>query len=585
MNIFKDIEEFYPTPPELIGKMLSGIDLNEIKYILDPSAGKGDLVKFCQAYYYNYINRNNGCSLKERKENDQKNVEKALEKTVQKYSEYLQGINNDCCFDSSYSNFFDMDCVEINQNLVYVLQGKGFRVVDRDFLKFDTEKRYDLIIMNPPFSNGDQHLLKAISLQQRFGGKIICLLNAETIKNPYSNIRKELLKQLNKYDAKFEYVQHAFFEAERKSDVEIVIVKLAIPNPTPKSSRILDELKQEEELKLETSPEFSELAANDYIQNAVIQYKWEIQAGKRLMEEYNALRPLLSATFKDDKEDVPILRLECSSNSGNKYSYTSIDYNDYVKCVRYKYWYELLHNPSFLRNLTSNLKQEYYEKIRELSDYDFSYSNIYQIKMDTLQQMVRGVEDKILELFHKFTYEHSCECAQNVHYFNGWKTNKAFMINKKVIIPWMRTWCDIWKKFEYKYDLAEFLSDIEKTLAFLDINREENHSRDIVYWLQHYEDIQQTKKMQFDYFDITVYKKGTVHITFTNEKLLKKLNIYGCQREKWLPPSYGNKHYDEMSKEEQAVIDEFEGKESYEYMLLHQDKYLVDSASFLALPA
>lgn len=476
----------------------------------------------------------------------------------------------------------DIDCVEINENLKHILVGKGFKVVDRDFLNFDTEKRYDLIVMNPPFSNGDQHLLKAISIQKRFGGKIVCLLNAETIRNTYSNTRKELLKQLENYGATFEYINNAFSNAEYKTDVEIVIVRLDIAKPAARTSFILDELSKADPVTLDAVPEYAQLVTNDYIRAAVIQYKTEISAGKRLIEEYNALRPMLSTTFNDkDGACTPILRLECE-NEGSIYNYTSVEYNYYVKKVRYKYWYELLHNAAFLENLTSNLKDQYYEKIRKLADYDFSLSNIYQIKIDTLKQMTKGVEDKILELFAKFTYNHSTECEKNIHYFNGWKTNKAYIINKKVIVPWMNTWDEILKKFQYGYDLAQFLNDIEKTLEFLNTEKLDI-TRDIRHWLNWYEEQQQTKEMHFNYFDITVYKKGTVHITFTNEELLKKLNIYGCQHKGWLPPSYGKHHYSEMTKEEQDIIDEFEGEEAYEKVLANKDSYLVDTSSVLML--
>ena len=37
--------EFYPTPENLIEKMLSGIDWNYIHTILEPSAGKGDILR------------------------------------------------------------------------------------------------------------------------------------------------------------------------------------------------------------------------------------------------------------------------------------------------------------------------------------------------------------------------------------------------------------------------------------------------------------------------------------------------------------------------------------------------------------
>lgn len=56
--------------------------------------------------------------------------------------------------------------------------------------QYSTMKEYDLIIMNPPFSNGNSRLWKALDLQERNGGAVICLLNAETLKNPYTKYSK-----------------------------------------------------------------------------------------------------------------------------------------------------------------------------------------------------------------------------------------------------------------------------------------------------------------------------------------------------------------------------------------------------------
>lgn len=39
------IKEFFPTSEELIDQMLSGIKWRMVKTVLDPSAGKGDLVE------------------------------------------------------------------------------------------------------------------------------------------------------------------------------------------------------------------------------------------------------------------------------------------------------------------------------------------------------------------------------------------------------------------------------------------------------------------------------------------------------------------------------------------------------------
>lgn len=127
--------EFYPTPKSLINKMLEGTDLSMVVSVLEPSAGKGDIVEV----------------LKEREKN--------------------------------HGWKLDIDCIEMDRDLRSVLQGRSFRVVAGDFLSYNTMKEYDLIIMNPPFSNGSSHLLKALDLQERNGGAVICLLNAETLKH------------------------------------------------------------------------------------------------------------------------------------------------------------------------------------------------------------------------------------------------------------------------------------------------------------------------------------------------------------------------------------------------------------------
>lgn len=61
---------------------------------------------------------------------------------------------------------------------------------------------------------------------------------------------------------------------------------------------------------------------------------------------------------------------------------------------------------------------------------------------------------------------------------------------------------------------------------------------------------------------------------FKDLEVLKKLNIYGSQQKGWLPPAYGRRSYAEMSKEEKAVIDEFEGQESYQKVYSNPEYYI-----------
>ena len=69
--------------------------------------------------------------------------------------------------------------------------------------------------------------------------------------------------------------------------------------------------------------------------------------------------------------------------------------------------------------------------------------------------------------------------------------------------------------------------------------------------------------------------KGTCHIEFKDEELLKKFNIFAARQNNWLPQEYGRKHYQQMTPEEKETIDSFEGGESsYESTMLNADYFI-----------
>ncbi|HHX67963.1 MAG TPA: DUF4942 domain-containing protein, partial [Gallicola sp.] len=427
-----------------------------------------------------------------------------------------------------------------------------------------------------PFSNGDDHLLKALDMQKD-GGSIVCLLNAETIKNPYSNSRKVLVQKLNDLDAKIEYIENAFINAENKTGVEVALIKIFIPE-TEKPSYIFEELMNEEKYNEETQVSEYQLIKDDLVEEIVRQYQIEVKAGIRLINEYQAMRPHILRDF-DEKScyNKPILELKLNDCE------RSLTINNYVCKTRYKYWQALFNNPKFTEKLTSNLIREYSNRIEELQNYDFSVYNIYQIKIEMSKNIIKGVEDTIIKLFDELSYQNHWhdETSKNIHYFNGWKTNKAWYINKRVIIPYMNAFNDWNGSFEPGYKVLNKLRDIEKILNYLDGNRTLDVDLEEVLKLAQADN--RTTKIPLKYFNITFYKKGTCHIEFTNLELLKKFNIYGCQNKGWLPPSYGKKTYNEMDIAEQEVVNEFEGKESYNDTFINKNYYITKTEDLLLI--
>ena len=86
-------------------------------------------------------------------------------------------------------------------------------------------------------------------------------------------------------------------------------------------------------------------------------------------------------------------------------------------------------------------------------------------------------------------------------------------------------------------------------------------------FMQLYEDrlvyFQQNRKIKSTYFEISVFKKGTLHLTILDEGILRRFNIEACKDKNWLPHNYSTKEYKDLSDEEKNIVESFEGKESY----------------------
>ena len=124
------IPGFFPTPKNLIEEMIELGEIRDCHEILEPSAGKGDMVDVLK----------------------------------------LNGIKN-------------IDCIEINNSLKEILKLKGCNLVGSDFLEFN-DKKYDRIIMNPPFEDLQDidHIKHAYNTLKE-GGILVSVMCAGVMSN------------------------------------------------------------------------------------------------------------------------------------------------------------------------------------------------------------------------------------------------------------------------------------------------------------------------------------------------------------------------------------------------------------------
>ncbi len=515
-------KDFYPTPSKIAGIMFAGIDFNRVRTILEPSAGKGDLIE------------------------NLKNLRKIRD------------------------NRIDIDCIELDENLQYILTGKEYKVVFDNFLSFSSGKKYDLILMNPPFSDGDKHLLKALQLQQN-GGQICCLLNAETLRNPCTNERKVLNNLLRKHYARIKYVKNGFKSAERKTDVEIAVVWVDIPISYGES-KIYEGLKRAEKVEHEQK-EVTDVVSADTVHGMIERYNTEVKLCKEFIREYEALKPHILTSLEDTSYNSPIIKLTvCGS--------TNFDVNDCLEALRSKYWHGLMTNEKLTSLFTETLRSKYSDIVNDMREYDFNEFNIKKVIARMNADIVGGLQEEIFKIFDKLSEKHSWypECERNIHYFNGWKTNTAHKVGMKVIIPAYGVFSDSkWSNDTFKvHEAYGALADIEKVFNYLDGNM--TAAVDTFRMLDIANRNGITRNIQCKYFSATFYKKGTVHIKMhpETERIIDALNIYVCKGKNWLPPHYGKVSYDDMSAEEQAVIDDFQGRKKYKNVMENPSLYLYD---------
>ena len=585
----EETSEFYPTPQSLVEKMLEGIDWRYVHTILEPSAGKGDILREIaraeNARLRNYRDFDVDCieidsylrqilkyNFGEREEVLKKEHRGIRDKYKYCEDDYKSGwvyYNDDTRKYEPLPNNDLKKLRELDAELETFFT-HGIHIVHDNFLTYNPFKQYDLIVMNPPFSNGDKHLLKALKMQEK-GGSIICLLNAETLRNPYTDTRKELVRQLNKYNAQIEYIEDAFVSAERRTGVEVALIKVSIEQ-VQEESDIYNRLKEAEEYEDDFDPAVTDLEVADFIKASVNMFNLEVKSGLELIRQYKALVPYMGCSFDDTpygKEPILVLKV------GNDKIKTV---NEYVKRVRSKYWRALLANPKFIGKLTSKLQNEYQEEVGKLEAYDFTEFNIRTLYAEMNAQIKRGVEEEIIAMFDRLTEEHSYypECSKNRHLYDGWKTNKAHKIGKKVIIPCYGVF-DSWDGKPRTYSARGVLEDIERILNFLDGGM----TVDVDLWnnLEFSFKRGETKNIELKYFTATFYKKGTVHLTFTCPELIERFNIYAAQNKAWLPPNYGKVKYKNMTAEEKAVVDSFQGEEAYNEVMAKASYYLAPVAN------
>ena len=115
------------------------------------------------------------------------------------------------------------DCIELNEKNRQALQAQGLHLIHNDFLTFEPQKDYDVIVMNPPFNKGQDiaHITKAIQIAKRC---VIAIASASVLfKN--DNKTKAFRELVAQYKGTIEELPASSFK-ESGTMVNTVLIKI-----------------------------------------------------------------------------------------------------------------------------------------------------------------------------------------------------------------------------------------------------------------------------------------------------------------------------------------------------------------------
>lgn len=486
--IYTDNKDFYPTPRELFDKLMVGVQMSG--RILEPSAGKGDMIRHMREKYRN-------------------------------------------------GRDFRIDAIENDQRLVNTLIGEGISVVWDDFLTYETYKEYGCIVMNPPFSNGVDHVLKALELAEKqiTRCEVYAIINKETLNNAFTTKRQELLRKLDVHGAEINYVSGAFTNAERKTDVEVALIRVKVEKAGVGKS-IYDRIPfLNSEKSKETAAEIGS-ALSTYVKSSELQAK--LNDIERLVLEYETACELARDTYKAVHAKSSFFGYISRVNkregeaSSPLYSitphtkeFTSNDLSEELDRLRRGYWTLILGTDEFRKMLTADAIEKLNRRLESANNMEINLANIRMLLMALGANQHDILIESIVSIFQKITDYHQTSYSSNVHYYNGWKTNSSYKINKKIVIPIKYSGFDSWDfKNEYErinWDVRRWIGDIIKAFHIIDPEVSEKFTAIT------------TQEFENDTLRFKMFGKGTIHVWFKDEQLLSQLNYICGSHFGWIP--------------------------------------------------
>lgn len=335
---------------------------------------------------------------------------------------------------------------ETNENLRAILKTKC-TLIENDFLNLTSNKisHVEYIVMNPPFSNADKHILHAFSIAPE-GCTILALCNWQTVKNQLTRTRQELGTIIENYGHAQNFGE-CFSNSERSTDVEVGFIELKKPG---QNSNEFEGFYLEEDQEESTG---QGIISYNVVRDVVNRYVEAVKLFDKQAELAIQMNNLCSGFFGRSKLSMQLTSEEAP-----------ITRNEFKKAMQKSGWLFIFEKLNMEKYSTRQLKSDINKFVETQTQIPFTMRNIYKMIEIVFATNSQRMDKALLEVFDKLT-EHHFDNRYNVE---GWKTNSHYLVNRRFIMPriFESSWSGNVSVNIGSYNL-ETLSDFIKALCLL----------------------------------------------------------------------------------------------------------------------
>ena len=419
------------------------------------------------------------------------------------------------------------------------------RLVADDFLTVTSEQvsHVDMIVMNPPFSKGAEHILHAFEIAPP-GCVVIALCNDDSVSEYHSYSRNKILYENIQLYGYTECLGKVFETAERKTSVEVALVKLYKEGTGEEEWQDYMFSQQDEDVLNMNDTEG--LVQHNVVREMVNRYMSAVKMFNEVMEMTQRINDTARAT--DGKHDTPPIEFRAVESRDGRA--TTVSREEYKKELKKYYWRTIFQMLKMGKYETQSLREQMNRFVEKQVNVPFTMGNIYRVLDMIVQTHGQRMHKALIEAF-----EHICSfSAENSTAGETWKTNANYMVNRKFIIPcmcdgydWEYTGTSAWsmakKRVGREYvkvsgSSVEKMCDVCKALCYL-TGRDYNEISSLPGGYGGQRAAWNTWFI-WGFFRCKAFKKGTMHFEFLDEDVWYKFNAEVAKTKGWTLPKKGD---------------------------------------------